>query len=134
MQYNFNNRLKFANKLLNEGIKNGSMSNATDYQRFERFIAEMVADDNRYKSLNSFSAKYAFIKLRLGDWLRGLTSVIEVPSEYGEIIRLANEYGLKRDTETKQAHLLNIYYGLLTCALSDSWGRYIDCYVSGIKW
>ena len=30
MQYNF----------INEGIENGSMSNATDYQRFGRFIAE----------------------------------------------------------------------------------------------
>lgn len=134
MQYNFINRLNFARKLINEGIENGSMSNATDYQRFERFIAEKIANDNRYKSLNSFSAKYAFIKLRLADWLQGLTGVINVPFEYHEIIVLANEYGLNRNTELKQNHLLNIYYDLLAYALTEKWGKYISCYINGVKW
>lgn len=134
MQYNFINRLKFAHKLINEGIENGSMSSATDYQRFERFIAEKIVNDNRYKGLNSFSAKYAFIKLRLADWLQGLTSVINVPFEYHEIIVLANEYGLNRNTELKQNHLLNIYYDLLAYALTEKWGKYISCYINGVKW
>ena len=134
MQYNFTNRLKFAQKLINEGIENGSMSNATDYQRFERFIAEKIANDNRYKNLTSFSAKYAFIKLRLADWLQGLTGVIPVPFEYHEIIVKANEYGLNRNTELKQNHLLNIYYDLLAYALTEKWGKYIACYVNGVKW
>ena len=134
MQYNFINRLKFAHKLIIEGIENGSMSSASDYQRFERFISEMVANDNRYKSLNSFSAKYAFIKLRLDDWLQGLTGVIPVPFEYHEVIVLANEYGLNRNTELKQYHFLNIYYDCLVYALCERWGKYISCYINGIKW
>ena len=134
MQYNFTSRLKFANKLITEGIENGSMSNATDYQRFERFIAEKITNDNRYKSLNSFSAKYAFIKNSIGDWLQGLTSVIEVPFEYDVIITLANEYGLNRNTELKQSHFLNIYYDCLVYALCERWGKYISCYINGVKW
>ena len=134
MQYNFTSRLKFSNKLINEGFENGSMSNATEYQRFQRFISEMIANDNRYKSLNSFSAKYAFFKRRLEDWLQGLTGVIPVPFEYNEIITLANEYGLNRNTELKQDHFLDIYYDCLVYALCERWRKYISCYIKGVKW
>ena len=90
MQYNYLNRQKFARALLCKGIGVKSKMDV-----FHIFIAEMVANDNRYKTLNNNSDKYLFIQKRLKDWLQGLCSTVTLPYEYHEIIELANEFWIK---------------------------------------
>ena len=127
MQYNCINRQKFARALLCEAIGAKSKSDV-----FNIFIAEMVANDNRYKALNNNSAKYLFIKKRLRDWLQGLCSTVTLPFEYCEIITLANEFGLNRDTEKKQDNFLEIYWEIMANELYSMLGIYTSAYVNEI--
>ena len=127
MQYNYVNRQKFARVLLCDAIGGKSKREV-----FSVFIAEMVANDNRYKALNSNSNKYLFIKKRLRDWLQGLCSTVSLPFEYHEIIKLANEFGLNRDTETKQDNFLEIYWEIMANELYSMLGIFISEYVNEI--
>ena len=127
MPYNYLNRQKFAKALLCDAI--GAKSKR---EVFNIFIAEMVANDNRYKALNNNSAKYLFIKKRLQDWLQGLCSTVALPFEYCEIIKLANEFGLNRDTETKQDNFLEIYLEIMANELYSMLGIFISAYVNEI--
>ena len=127
MQYNYLNRQKFAKALLREAIAGKSKREV-----FNVFIAEMVANDNRYKALKNNSDKYLFIKKRLRDWLQGLCSTVSLPFEYHEIIKLANEYGLKRDTEKKQENFLEIYWEIMANELYGMLGIYTCAYVNEI--
>ena len=126
MQYNYINRQKFARVLLCEAI--GAKSKR---EVFNVFISEMVANDSCYKALSSNnSEKYLFIKKRLQDWLRGLCSTVSLPSEYCEILKLANEFGLNRDTEKKQDNFLEIYWEIMANELYSMLGIYISAYVN----
>ena len=125
MQYNYINRQKFARVLLCEAIGGKSKREV-----FNVFIAEMVANDNRYKALNNNGAKYLFIKKRLQDWLQGLCSTVTLPFEYCEIIKLANEFGLNRDTEKKQNNFLEIYWEIMASELYSMLSIYTSAYVS----
>ena len=125
MQYNYINRQKFARVLLCEAICAKSRREV-----FGIFINEMVANDNRYKALNNNSEKYLFIKKRLQDWLQGLCSTVALPFEYYEILKLANEFGLNRDTETKQYNFLEIYWKIMANELYSMLGIYISAYVN----
>lgn len=125
MQYNYINRQKFARVLLC-----GAIGGKSKREVFSIFIAEMVANDNRYKALNNNSNKYLFIKKRLQDWLQGLCSTVSLPFEYCEIIKLANEFGLNRDTETKQNNFLEIYWEIMANELYSMLGIYTSAYVS----
>ena len=125
MQYNHLNRQKFARVLLCKAI--GAKSKR---EVFKVFIAEMVANDNRYKALNNNSAKYLFIKKRLQDWLMGLCSTVTLPFEYYEIIKLANEFGLNRNTEVKQDNFLEIYWEIVASELYSMLGICISEYVN----
>ena len=127
MQYNYANRQKFAKALLCEAIGGKSKKEV-----FNVFIAEMVANDNRYQALNNNSDKYLFIKKRLRDWLQGLCSIVTLPFEYYEIIKLANEFGLNRDTETKQANFLEIYWETMANELNSMLSIYTSAYVNKI--
>ena len=127
MQYNYANRQKFARALLCEAIRGKSKREV-----FNVFIAEMVANDNHYKTLNNNSAKYLFITKRLQDWLQGLCSTVSVPYEYYEIIKLANEFGLNRDTEKKQDNFLEIYWEIMANELNSMLGIFISAYVNEI--
>ena len=127
MQYNYANRQKFARALLCDAI--GAKSKR---EVFNVFIEEMVANDNRYKSLNNNSDKYLFIKKRLQDWLQGLCSTVSVPYEYCEIIALANEFGLNRDTEKKQDNFLEIYWEIMASELYSMLRICISAYVHEI--
>ena len=127
MQYNHLNRQKFARALLCDAIGEKSKREV-----FNIFIDEMVADDNRYKALNNNSDKYLFIKKRLQDWLQGLCSTVTLPFEYYEIIKLANDFGLKRDTETKQDNFLEIYWEIMANELYQMFGIYTSAYVNEI--
>ena len=127
MQYNYVNRQKFARVLLCDVIGGKSKRDV-----FNIFISEMVVNDNRYKALNNNSAKYLFIKKRLQDWLQGLCSTITLPTEYCEIIKLANEFGLNRDTETKQDNFLEIYWEIMTNELYSMLGISISAYVNDL--
>ena len=127
MQYNYLNRQKFAKALLCDAIGGKSKREV-----FAIFIAEMVANDNRYKALNNNSVKYLFIKKRLQDWLQGLCSTVSLPFEYYEIIKLANEFGLNRDTETKQNNFLEIYWEIMANELYSMLGIYTSAYVNEI--
>ena len=125
MQYNYLNRQKFAKALLCDAIGGTSKR-----ELFNIFIAEMVANDNRYKALNNNSGKYLFIKKRLQDWLQGLCSTVSLPFEYYEIIKLANEFGLNRDTEKKQDNFLEVYWEIMTNELYSMLSVYTSAYVS----
>ena len=125
MQYNYLNRQKFAKSLLCEAIGAKSKSEV-----FNVFIAEMVANDNHYKALNNNFDKYLFIKTRLQDWLQGLCSTVTLPFEYYEIIKLANEFGLNRDTEKKQDNFLEIYWEIMANELYSMLSVYTSAYVS----
>lgn len=125
MQYNYLNRQKFARVLLCKAISGKSKKDV-----FNIFIAEMVANDNRYKALNNNSNKYLFIKKRLEDWLQGLCSTVSIPYEYHEIIKLANEFGLNRDTEIKQNNFLEMYWQIMANELYSMLGIYISTYVN----
>lgn len=125
MQYNYHTRQKFARILLCKAIGGKSKKDV-----FNIFIAEMVANDNRYKALNNNGAKYAFIKKRLQDWLQGLCSPVAIPYEHDVIIALANEYGLSRDTEKKQDNFLEMYWEMMASELYDMLGIYISAYVN----
>ena len=127
MQYNYLNRQKFAKALLCDAIGAKSKSDV-----FNIFIAEMVANDNRYKALNNNRDKYLFIKKRLQDWLQGLCSTVALPFEYYEIIKLANEFGLNRDTEKKQDNFLEIYWEIMANELSSMLSIYTSAYVNEI--
>ena len=127
MQYNYINRQKFARVLLCKAI--GAKSKR---EVFDVFIAEMVANDNRYKALNNNSDKYLFIRERLQDWLQGLCSTVTLPFEYYEIIKLANEFGLNRDTETKQNNFLVIYWEIMANELYSMLNLYTSAYVNKI--
>ena len=127
MQYSYINRQKFARVLLCDAIGGKSKREV-----FAIFIAEMVANDNRYKALNNNSDKYFFIKKRLQDWLQGLCSTVTLPFEYCEIIKLANEYGLKRDTEKKQDNFLEIYWEIMANELYSMLSIYTSAYVNEI--
>ena len=127
MQYNYINRQKFARVLLCKAIGGKSKNEV-----FSIFISEMVANDNRYKALNNNSDKYLFIKKRLQDWLQGLSHTVSLPFEYCEIINLANEYGLNRDTETKQGNFLEIYWEIMANELYSMLGIYTSAYVNEI--
>ena len=125
MEYNYLNRQKFARILLCDAI--GAKSKR---EVFGIFINEMVASDNRYKVLNNNSDKYLFIKKRLQNWLQGLCSTVAIPFEYCEIINLANDFGLKRDTEKKQDNFLEIYWQIMTNELYSMLSIYTSAYVS----
>ena len=125
MQYNYLNRQKFARVLLCKAI-----GGQCKIDVFNIFIAEMVANDNRYKALNNNSNKYLFIKKRLEDWLQGLCSTVSLPYEYHEIIKLANEFGLNRDTEIKQNNFLEMYWQIMANELYSMLGIYISAYVN----
>ena len=125
MQYNYLNRQKFARVLLCDAIGGKSKREV-----FNIFISEMVANDNRYKVLNNNSGKYLFIKKRLKDWLQGLCSTVSIPYEHDVIIALANEFGLNRDTETKQDNFLEIYLEIMANELYSMLGIYTSVYVS----
>ena len=125
MQYNYLNRQKFARVLLCKAIGGKSKRDV-----FNIFIAEMVTNDNRYKALNNNSAKYLFIKKRLEDWLQGLCSAVSLPYEYHEIITLANEFGLNRNTEVKQNNFLEIYWKIMASELYSMLGIFISGYVN----
>ena len=127
MQYNYLNRQKFARVLLCDAI--GAKSKR---EVFNVFVAEMVANDNRYKALNNNSDKYVFIKKRLQDWLQGLCSTVTLPFEYCEIIKLANEFGLNRDTEKKQNNFLDIYVEIMANELYSMLGIFISAYVNDL--
>ena len=127
MQYNHLNRQKFARALLCDAIGEKSKREV-----FNVFIDEMVANDNRYKALNNNSDKYLFIKKRLQDWLQGLCSTVTLPFEYYEIIKLANDFGLKRDTEKKQENFLEIYWEIMANELYSMLSIYISAYVNEI--
>lgn len=127
MQYNYTNRQKFARILLCNAI-----SGKSKREVFNVFANEMIANDNRYKALNNNSDKYLFIKKRLEDWLQGLCSAVSLPFEYYEIIKLANEFGLNRDTETKQYNFLEIYWEIMANELYSMMGIYISAYVNEI--
>ena len=127
MQYNYLNRQKFARILLCDAI--GAKSKR---EVFSIFINEMVANDNRYKALNNSSDKYLFIKKRLQDWLQGLCSTVSLPFEYCEIVKLANEFGLNRDTEKKQYNFLEIYWEVMANELYSMLGIYTSAYVNNI--
>ena len=127
MQYNHLNRQKFARALLCDAIGGKSKKEV-----FNIFIAEMIANDNRYKALNHNSAKYVFIKKRLQDWLQGLCSTVALPFEYREIIKLANDFGLKRDTEKKQENFLEIYWEIMANELYGMLSIYTSAYVNEI--
>ena len=128
MQYNYPNRQKFARVLLCKAI-----GGKTKKDVFKIFIAEMVANDNRYKALNNNSNKYLFIKKRLQDWLQGLCSPVAIPYEYDVIIKLANEFGLNRDTEKKQENFLEMYWEMMASELYDMLGIYISAYVNELN-
>ena len=125
MQYNYLNRQKFARALLCDAIGGKSKKDV-----FNIFIAEMVANDNRYKALTNNSNKYLFIKKCLEDWLQGLCSTVSLPYEYHEIIKLANEFGLNRNTEKKQDNFLEIYWKIMANELYSMLGIYISTYVN----
>ena len=125
MQYNYLNRQKFARVLLCKAIGGKSKRDV-----FNIFIAEMVANDNRYRALTNNGAKYFFIKKRLQDWLQGLCSTVSLPHEYHEIITLANEFGLNRDTEVKQNNFVEIYWKIVASELYSMLGIFIGEYVS----
>ena len=125
MQYNYLNRQKFARVLLCKAI--GAKSKR---EVFCIFIDEMVASDKRYKVLNNNSDKHLFIKKRLQDWLQGLCSTVAIPFEYYEIIKLANEFGLNRDTEKKQSNFLEIYWKIMANELYSMLSIYTSAYVS----
>ena len=127
MQYNYLNRQKFARVLLCDAIGGKSKREV-----FSIFINEMVVHDNRYKALNNNSDKYLFIKKRLQDWLQGLCSTVTVPFEYYEIIKLANEYGLNRDTEKKQDNFLEMYWDIMANELYSMLGIFISEYVNDL--
>ena len=127
MQYNYLNRQKFAKALLCDAI--GAKSKR---EVFSIFINEMVANDNRYKALNNNSDKYLFVKKRLQDWLQGLCYTVSIPFEYYEIVKLANEFGLNRDTEKKQDNFLKIYWEVMANELYDMLGIYTSAYVNGL--
>ena len=127
MQYNYLNRQKFAKALLCDAI--GAKSKK---EVFDVFIEEMVANNNRYKALNNSSYKYLFIKTHLQDWLQGLCSTVTLPFEYCEIIKLANEFGLNRDTEKKQNNFLEIYWEIMTNELYIMLEICISAYVNEI--
>ena len=127
MQYNHLTRQKFAKALLCKAIGGKSKKEV-----FNIFIDEMIANDNRYKALNNNSAKYFFIKKRLQDWLQGLCSTVALPFEYREIIKLANDFGLKRDTEKKQENFLEIYWETLANELYGMLSIYTGAYVNEI--
>lgn len=128
MQYNYLNRQKFARILLCKAIGGKCKKDV-----FKIFIAEMVANDNRYKALNNNAVKYTFIKKRLQDWLQGLCSPVAIPYEYDVIIALANEYGLNRDTEKKQENFLEMYWEMMASELYDMLGIYISAYVNELN-
>ena len=125
MQYNYLNRQKFARILLCDAIGGKSKREV-----FSIFITEMVANDNRYKALNNNSDKYLFIKKRLQDWLQGLCSTVAIPFENHEIIKLANEFGLNRNTENKQDNFLGIYWEIMASELYSMLGIFISEYVN----
>ena len=125
MQYNYINRQKFARVLLCDAIGGKSKKEV-----FNVFINEMVVNDNRYEALNNNSDKYLFISKRLQDWLQGLCSTVSLPFEYCEIIKLANEFGLNRDTEKKQDNFLEIYWEIMANELYSMLGIFINAYVS----
>ena len=125
MQYNYLNRQKFARSLLCE-----AMGGESKREVFDVFINEMIANDNRYKALNNNSDKYLFIKNRLQDWLQGLCSTVTLPFKYYEIIKLANEFGLNRDTEKKQENFLEIYWKIVANELNSMLGIYTSAYVN----
>ena len=125
MQYNYLNRQKFARVLLCKAIGGQCKRDV-----FNIFIAEMVANDNRYKALNNNSNKYLSIKKRLEDWLQGLCSTVSLPYEHHEIIKLANEFGLNRDTEIKQNNFLEMYWQIMANELYSMLGIYISAYVN----
>ena len=125
MQYNHLNRQKFARVLLCKAI-----GGKCKREVFGIFINEMVANDNRYKALNNNGAKYLFIKKRLQDWLQGLCSTVSLPYEYYEIIKLANEFGLNRDTEVKQDNFLEIYWETMASELYSMLGICISEHVN----
>ena len=127
MQYNYLNRQKFARVLLCEAIRGKSKREV-----FSIFIEEMVANDNRYQALNNNSGKYLFIKKRLQDWLQGLCSTVSVPYGSCEVIKLANEFGLNRDTETKQENFLEIYWEVMANELNSMLSIYTSAYVNEI--
>ena len=127
MQYNYINRQKFARTLLCKAIGGKSKREV-----FGIFINEMVANNNRYKALNNNSDKYRFIKKRMQDWLQGLCSTVSLPFEYCEIVKLANEFGLNRDTEKKQDNFLEIYWEIMANELYSMLGIYISAYVNNI--
>ena len=127
MQYNYVNRQKFANALLCDAI-----SGKSKREVFSIFINEMVANDNRYKALNNNGNKYLFIKKRLRDWLQGLCSTVSLPFEYHEIIKLANEFGLNRDTETKQYNFMKLYWEIMANELYSMLCIFISEYVNEI--
>ena len=127
MQYNYLNRQKFARVLLCDAIDGKSKREV-----FNIFINEMVANDNRYKALNNKSDKYFFIKKRLQDWLQGLCPTVSLPFEYYEIIKLANEFGLNRDTEKKQDNFLEIYWEIMANELYSMLSIYTSAYVNEI--
>ena len=125
MQYNHLNRQKFARVLLCDAIGGKSKREV-----FGIFIAEMVANDNRYKALNNNVAKCLFIKKCLQDWLQGLCSTVSLPYEYYEIIKLANEFGLNRDTEVKQDNFLEMYWEIMASELYSMLGICISEHVN----
>ena len=125
MQYNHLNRQKFARVLLCDAIGGKSKREV-----FGIFINEMVANDNRYKALNNNVAKCLFIKKCLQDWLQGLCSTVSLPYEYYEIIKLANEFGLNRDTEVKQDNFLEMYWEIMASELYSMLGICISEYVN----
>ena len=127
MQYNYLNRQKFARALLCDAI-----SAKSKREVFNVFIEEMVANDNRYQALNNNSDKYLFINKRLRDWLQGLCSTVSVPCEHDVIIKLANEFGLNRDTETKQDNFLDVYWEVMANELNSMLGIFISAYVNEI--
>lgn len=127
MQYNHLNRQKFAKAVLYKAIGGKTRS-----QVFDIFASEMLANDNRYKALNSNGAKYLFIKKRLEDWLQGLCSTVSLPYEYYEIIKLANEFGLNRDTEKKQDNFLEIYWEIMANELYSMLNINISAYVNEV--
>ena len=127
MQYNYINRQKFARVLLCKAI--GAKSKR---EVFSIFIAEMVANDNRYKALNNNSDKYLFVRKRLQDWLQGLCSTVALPFEYCEIIKQANDFGLNRNTEKKQDSFLEMYWGIMANELYSMLSIYISAYVNDL--
>ena len=125
MEYNYLNRQKFARVLLCDAIGGKSKREV-----FGIFISEMVANDNRYKALSGNRDKYLFIKKRLQDWLQGLCSTVAIPFEYHEIIKLANDFGLNRNTEKKQDNFLEIYWEIMANELYIMLGIFISEYVN----